>query len=150
MRRGLRRDRRHAARSRCSLDLVWRKEPTPFDPTLVDTVARAAAALGYAHRRITSGAGHDACNLATVVPTAMIFVPCKDGVSHNELEDATQADCAAGANVLLHTVLSLAGVAPSHSISNRIGEPVHAVFVDASDTLADLFGTACRRRTICR
>jgi N-carbamoyl-L-amino-acid hydrolase len=41
----------------------------------------------------------------------MIFVPCKDGISHNELEDATQADCTAGANVLLHTVLSLAGIA---------------------------------------
>ena len=68
-------------------------------------------ALGYSHRRITSGAGHDACNLATVIPAAMIFVPCKDGVSHNELEDATQADCAAGANVLMHTVLALAGVA---------------------------------------
>ena len=46
-----------------------------------------------------------------VVPAAMIFVPCKDGVSHNELEDATQADCTAGANVLMHTVLALAGVA---------------------------------------
>ena len=53
----------------------------------------------------------EACNLANVVPAAMIFVPCKNGVSHNELEDATQADCAAGANALLHTVLSLAGVA---------------------------------------
>ena len=63
------------------------------------------------HRRITSGAGHDACNLDNVVPAAMMFVPCKDGVSHNELEDATQADCTAGANVLMHTVLALAGVA---------------------------------------
>jgi beta-ureidopropionase / N-carbamoyl-L-amino-acid hydrolase len=45
------------------------------------------------------------------MPTAMVFVPCKDGVSHNELEDATQADCTAGANVLMHTVLALAGVA---------------------------------------
>jgi N-carbamoyl-L-amino-acid hydrolase len=93
------------------LDLVWRKEPTYFDPTLVDTVERAAAELGYGHRRITSGAGHDACNLATVMPAAMIFVPCKDGVSHNELEDATEADCGAGANVLLHAVLALAGLA---------------------------------------
>jgi N-carbamoyl-L-amino-acid hydrolase len=67
--------------------------------------------LGYSHRRITSGAGHDACNLNTKIPTAMVFVPCKDGVSHNELEDATQPDCAAGANVLLHTVLALTGVA---------------------------------------
>ena len=102
-----------AARRRVDikLDLVWRKAPTHFNPKLVDAVQNAATALGYSHRRITSGAGHDACNLNTVVPTAMVFVPCKDGVSHNELEDATQADCAAGANVLMHTVLSLAGVA---------------------------------------
>jgi beta-ureidopropionase / N-carbamoyl-L-amino-acid hydrolase len=94
-----------------TLDLVWRKPPTHFDAKLVDAVENAAAALGYSHRRITSGAGHDACNLNTVLPAAMVFVPCKDGVSHNELEDATQADCAAGANVLMHTVLALAGVA---------------------------------------
>jgi N-carbamoyl-L-amino-acid hydrolase len=76
----------------------------------VDAVENAAKMLGLSHRRITSGAGHDACNLNTVMPAAMVFVPCKDGISHNELEDATQADCAAGANVLMHTVLSLAGV----------------------------------------
>ena len=90
---------------------IWRKEPTVFNAKLVDAVETAARALGYSHRRITSGAGHDACNLANVVPAAMIFVPCKDGVSHNELEDATQADCTAGANALMHTVLALAGVA---------------------------------------
>jgi N-carbamoyl-L-amino-acid hydrolase len=94
-----------------AIDLVWRKAPTHFDKTLVDAVETATKALGYSHRRITSGAGHDSCNLNTRIPAAMIFVPCKDGVSHNELEDATQADCTAGANVLLHTVLSLAGVA---------------------------------------
>ena len=94
-----------------ALDLVWRKPPTHFDPKLVDAVENAAGALGYSHRRITSGAGHDACNLNTIMPAAMVFVPCKDGVSHNELEDATQADCTAGANVLMHTVLALAGVA---------------------------------------
>jgi N-carbamoyl-L-amino-acid hydrolase len=94
-----------------ALDLVWRKEPTHFNPKLVDAVEAAAKMLGYSHRRITSGAGHDACNLNTKIPAAMVFVPCKDGVSHNELEDATQADCAAGANVLMHTVLALAGVA---------------------------------------
>ena len=82
-----------------------------FNPRLVDAVESSAKMLGYSHRRITSGAGHDACNLATVVPAAMVFVPCKDGVSHNELEDATQLDCTAGANVLMHTVLALAGVA---------------------------------------
>ena len=94
-----------------AIDAIWRKPPTVFDAKLVDAVEAAAKALGYSHRRITSGAGHDACNLANVVPAAMIFVPCKDGVSHNELEDATQADCTAGANALMHTVLALAGVA---------------------------------------
>ncbi|WP_375412001.1 Zn-dependent hydrolase [uncultured Bradyrhizobium sp.] len=94
-----------------SIDAIWRKPPTIFDARLVDAIENATRTLGYTHRRITSGAGHDACNLANVVPAAMIFVPCKDGVSHNELEDATQADCAAGANALMHTVLALAGVA---------------------------------------
>jgi len=94
-----------------ALDLVWRKPPTHFDPKLIDAVENATKALGYSHRRITSGAGHDACNLNTMMPAAMVFVPCKDGVSHNELEDATQVDCTAGANVLMHTVLALAGVA---------------------------------------
>jgi len=102
-----------APRRKATIELtaIWRKEPTVFDPKLVDAVENAAKTLGYSHRRITSGAGHDACNLATVVPAAMVFVPCKDGVSHNELEDATQLDCTAGANVLMHTVLALAGVA---------------------------------------
>ncbi len=94
-----------------ALEPIWRKPPTLFNPKLVDAVENATKALGFSHRRITSGASHDACNLSTVIPAAMIFVPCKDGVSHNELEDATQADCAAGANVLMHTVLALAGVA---------------------------------------
>jgi len=94
-----------------TFEAIWRKPPTIFDAKLVDTVENATKALGYSHRRITSGAGHDACNLANVVPSAMIFVPCKDGLSHNELEDATQADCTAGANTLMHTVLALAGVA---------------------------------------
>ena len=94
-----------------TLTAIWRKPPTVFNAKLVDAVEHATKTIGYSHRRITSGAGHDACNLANVVPAAMIFVPCKDGVSHNELEDATQADCTAGANVLMHTVLALAGVA---------------------------------------
>ena len=102
-----------AARRKVSVDVkqIWRKEPTIFNDRLVSAVEGATKELGFSHRRITSGAGHDACNLATVMPAAMIFVPCKDGISHNELEDATQADCTAGANVLLHTVLALAGVA---------------------------------------
>jgi N-carbamoyl-L-amino-acid hydrolase len=101
-----------AVRRRVQIDFrcVWRKPATIFHANVVRAVEDAATALGYARRRITSGAGHDACNLNAVMPTAMIFVPCKDGLSHNELEDATQADCAAGANVLLHTTLALTGL----------------------------------------
>ncbi len=94
---------------------VWRKEPTVFNTEFVNAIAQSSSELGYASRHITSGAIHDACNLSTVMPAAMIFVPCKDGISHNELEDATQADCTAGANVLLHTVLKLAGIAGEKS-----------------------------------
>jgi beta-ureidopropionase / N-carbamoyl-L-amino-acid hydrolase len=101
-----------AGRRRVEIEVeaIWRKDPTPFDPGIVDTIEAAAARLGYSRRRITSGAVHDAFNLALVMPAGMIFVPCKDGISHNELEEASQAHCTAGANVLLHTVLSLAGV----------------------------------------
>jgi beta-ureidopropionase / N-carbamoyl-L-amino-acid hydrolase len=68
-----------------------------------------ARAHGYAHREIVSGAGRDAIYLARVAPTSMIFIPCKDGISHNELEDAWPEHVEAGANVLLHAVLSRAG-----------------------------------------
>ena len=91
-----------------ALTRIWRKEPVPFDSAIVAAIDAAAESLGHARRRIVSGAGHDACNLAAKVPAAMIFVPCKDGVSHNEAESATQGDCAAGADVLLQTVLRLA------------------------------------------
>jgi N-carbamoyl-L-amino-acid hydrolase len=56
-----------------------------------------------------SGAGHDAMNVARVAPTGMIFVPCKDGLSHNEAESATPAHLAAGAHTLLHTLVARAG-----------------------------------------
>ena len=109
-----------AARGEVSLGRgVWRKPPTHFNAKYVDAVENATSMLGYSHRRITSGAGHDACNLNTIMPAAMVFVPCKDGISHNELEDATQSDCAAGANVLMHTVLALAGVASRRPAARR-------------------------------
>ena len=92
------------------LDCIWQKAPTVFDAHVVEAITRAAERCGYQHLRMTSGAGHDAVAVANVVPTAMIFVPCKDGISHNEAESATPDDCAAGANVLLHSVLELAGV----------------------------------------
>lgn len=85
-----------------AFDKVWHKPPTHFNKDFVSAVESAAEQLGYSHRRITSGAGHDACNLNNIMPTAMVFIPSKDGISHNELESSTQDDCAAGANVLMH------------------------------------------------
>jgi len=66
------------------------------------------AALRLSSLEMVSGAGHDSCNLAAVVPTAMIFVPCAGGLSHNEAETAAPADVEAGANVLLHSLITLA------------------------------------------
>jgi N-carbamoyl-L-amino-acid hydrolase len=84
--------------------------PTPFAPDMVAAVRRQAQALGYSHRDIVTGAGHDAVYMAGVAPTAMIFVPCKDGISHNEVEDADPRHLEAGANVLLGAMLAQAGV----------------------------------------
>jgi N-carbamoyl-L-amino-acid hydrolase len=85
--------------------------PCHFDADCVAAVRAGARAYGYPNMEIVSGAGHDAVYVARVAPTAMIFVPCKDGISHNEIEDAKPADIAAGCNVLLHAMLSRAGVA---------------------------------------
>jgi N-carbamoyl-L-amino-acid hydrolase len=89
----------------------WYFPPTPFETRLVDAVRAGAALHGYSHRDIVSGAGHDAVYLAKVAPTAMIFVPCIGGISHNEIEDAKPEDITAGANVLLHAMLQEAGIA---------------------------------------
>ena len=72
----------------------------------------AAAAQGYPHQGIISGAGHDAVYMARVTPTAMVFVPCVDGISHNEIEDAKPEDLTAGCNVLLNAVLDAAEKRP--------------------------------------
>ena len=90
------------------LDEIWYSEPTGFDPKIVDAVAQAAAQGGYAARRIVSGAGHDAKYLADMCPTAMIFIPCEKGISHNEAESITSDQAQAGANVLLNAILTLA------------------------------------------
>ena len=80
----------------------------PFDPSCVDLVRQAAARLGYAAREIVSGAGHDAVYVARHVPTAMIFTPCKDGLSHNEEESILPEEAEAGAQVLFQAVLARA------------------------------------------
>lgn len=90
------------------LQEIWYAPPTPFDPDCLGAVRRAAENLGLPHLDMISGAGHDAKYLAQICPTAMIFIPCKDGISHNEVEDATQEDAAAGCNVLLHAMLEKA------------------------------------------
>ena len=87
---------------------VTNTAPVVFDAECVDAVRRAAEQAGYAHRDIVSGAGHDACFISRVAPTAMIFVPCKDGISHNETESATPEDLTAGCNVLLRVVMDAA------------------------------------------
>jgi N-carbamoyl-L-amino-acid hydrolase len=83
--------------------------PCHFDASCVAAVRAGAERLGYRHMDIVSGAGHDAVHIAGVAPTAMIFVPCEGGISHNEIENATPEDLAAGCNVLLQAVLEQAG-----------------------------------------
>ncbi|WP_462384006.1 Zn-dependent hydrolase [Pseudomonas sp. Marseille-QA0892] len=87
----------------------WLSPATPFDTDCIDAVRHAVKALGYPHRDIVSGAGHDAIHLAKHCPTTMIFIPCKDGLSHNEAEYAAPEDVRMGADVLLNAVLERAG-----------------------------------------
>jgi N-carbamoyl-L-amino-acid hydrolase len=83
--------------------------PSQFAPELVERVRAAAKELGFSHRDIVSGAAHDAVYLSRVAPTAMVFVPCEGGISHNEIENAKPSDLAAGCSVLLQAVLGTAG-----------------------------------------
>ena len=83
--------------------------PSEFAPDLVASVREGSKALGYSHQDIVSGAAHDAVYMARIAPTAMVFVPCEGGISHNEIENARVEHIAAGCNVLLHAVLDRAG-----------------------------------------
>ena len=85
-------------------------DPVTFDETCVNTVRKAAERLGYSHQNIISGAGHDACWINRVAPTAMIMCPCVDGLSHNEAEEITESWASAGTDVLLHAVLETAEI----------------------------------------
>ncbi|MEO8559313.1 MAG: Zn-dependent hydrolase, partial [Rhodospirillales bacterium] len=84
---------------------IWYSPPVKFAPGCVDAVRKAAERLGYDHMDIVSGAGHDACYISRVAPTGMVFIPCEDGISHNEVENATKTDVAAGCQVLLQAML---------------------------------------------
>jgi N-carbamoyl-L-amino-acid hydrolase len=94
-----------------ALEPVVHFPPAPFTPELVARVRAAAERQGLSHQDIVSGAGHDAVYVARQSPTAMIFVPCRDGISHNEIEDASPEHLAAGAQVLLEALLETAGQA---------------------------------------
>jgi N-carbamoyl-L-amino-acid hydrolase len=94
---------------RYELEHYWRVPPTPFHPEVVAAVERAAKSLGCGHRRILSGAGHDAQHMAAICPAGMIFVPSRNGRSHCEEEFTPLDDIEHGANTLLLAMLELAG-----------------------------------------
>jgi N-carbamoyl-L-amino-acid hydrolase len=96
-----------AQKHRVSVDIkeVSHFPPTPFDKDMVDVVRESTHRGGFSHMDIVTGAGHDAVYMAGITPTAMIFVPCKDGISHNEIEDASPEDLGAGAQVLCDAML---------------------------------------------
>jgi N-carbamoyl-L-amino-acid hydrolase len=99
-----------AAASGVGLEIheLFRIPAQPFDPACIDLVRQAASRLGYSAREIVSGAGHDAVYVARSVPTAMIFTPCKDGLSHNEAESIEPGEAEAGCQVLFEAVLARA------------------------------------------
>jgi beta-ureidopropionase / N-carbamoyl-L-amino-acid hydrolase len=89
-----------------SLHRLWSNPPVRFDAGCIDAVRHGAAVSGFTTRDITSGAAHDAAYISRVAPAAMIFVPSRAGISHNEAEFTSKEQCAAGAQVLLHAVLA--------------------------------------------
>ena len=90
------------------LDPYWYYAPVDFDADCIEAVRAGAESSGFDYMEIIAGAGHDACYVADFAPASMIFTPCKDGISHNELESTTTEECAAGCNVLLQAMLKMA------------------------------------------
>ena len=101
---------RIASERSCELkfDEIWYSPPVKFNADCIGAVQEAADSLELANQPITSGAGHDAVYVSKVAPTAMIFIPCKDGISHNEIEDATQEHLTSGCDVLLNAMVTRA------------------------------------------
>ena len=97
-----------AAPCSAKIDRVTNVAPTDFDPKVIDLVRAKAQALKLTNMDMPSGAGHDAMHIARLCPAGMIFVPCERGISHNEAENATPADLAAGARVLVEVLEELA------------------------------------------
>jgi N-carbamoyl-L-amino-acid hydrolase len=92
------------------IEQVGHFDPVTFDKGCVETIRKAAEKLGYSHRDIVSGAGHDACWINRVAPTAMVMCPCVDGLSHNEAEEIYPEWAKAGADVLFHAVVETAEI----------------------------------------
>jgi beta-ureidopropionase / N-carbamoyl-L-amino-acid hydrolase len=88
-----------------AMQRIWDQAEVTFDPDCVASVRAGTELSGYSARDIVSGAGHDAAYVSRVAPAAMIFVPCRGGISHNEAEFTSKDQCAAGAQVLLQAVL---------------------------------------------
>ncbi|MCX5478590.1 hydantoinase/carbamoylase family amidase [Kaistia geumhonensis] len=112
-----------AAGHGCAGDIrpLFSAPPTAFDPMMADAIAGAAARLGLGSMRMVSGAFHDALPIAGLAPAAMIFVPCRGGVSHNEREHVEPAQCIAGADVLLGAAIEAAqGLARGASSADRL------------------------------
>ena len=93
-----------------SWEMVGTFDPPAFDEGCVAAVRNAAERLGYSHMDIVSGAGHDACWINEIYPTAMVMCPCVDGLSHNEAEEISKEWATAGADVLMHAVIETAGI----------------------------------------
>ena len=91
-----------------SLDPIWYYAPVIFSEKCIDAVRNGARTQGYSHMDIFAGAGHDACYIADFAPASMIFIPCENGISHNEIENAALSDIVAGGNVLLSAMLEMA------------------------------------------
>ena len=87
------------------LTRIWEQAPVAFDEGCLNAIRSAAVRTGFSYREIVSGAGHDAVYVSRVAPSAMIFAPCKDGISHNEAEFSSKEQCAKAAQVLLLSVL---------------------------------------------
>jgi N-carbamoyl-L-amino-acid hydrolase len=96
--------------------------PCPFHPDCVGAVRAATETLGYSTMDVVSGAGHDAIYVARLAPAGMIFVPCKDGISHNEIEDAQPGHLEAGCNVLLHAMLERAGIVSTAATAETVAQ----------------------------
>ena len=93
-----------------SFEKVGGFDPVEFDEGCVTAVRNAAERMGYSHMNLISGAGHDACWINGVAPTAMVMCPCVDGLSHNEAEEISKEWATAGADVLMQAVVETAEI----------------------------------------